>query len=796
MTDTESDLICRTCSYKSGIFDFEESLRRLQTANALGFEVLKKAANREQKCMPKMFHTDVPQDLLFAYDMYESDELLQDLLLQSMNDVSVRPLSITGDGNCLFTSLSILLTGNADRSSELRCRCIIELATKASEYEIALKEYERLDISEISGNVSILDRICNLSTCNGVGEILAAASVSFRSIIIYQPNLEDSSHKVFTFDAMTSRKCPVIMLVSSATHGTEEAGMWLPYHLAPVVPRRLKHTKTKVPFTRLRKKRFNVDLDDFDENSAKRSAICTGSSDLHDKSDATYRQVLSAEERLATSSKLLDGPDATYRQVLSAEERLATSSQSQEEPVVGEPVSSGKVRNFMSLIDIVNECKSPSQTAFYPRQNPTESGTILLTCSVAEAKEDGWRWRNSGGGRTFYVNGNGHELHRSGTKFFKKMRQGRAKSTLIEVTSEDAVFFMTMNYFVHVSNQLFRRRITQYRQISPSSEDGLVLVEYVKRGDGALCFPAHGNSKSCQPFVPTDKETLDEIRDRASEGQNAKIIYRRVDKCRDLKQVYNMKSVAKDVSYKSNGDPWLAVQSQHFLACEGSPFVKAFHVEDQQMSAIMYTASQARHMQLIRFGNPGHIDTTFGSAAYVTYIGYRNVRLEDTRTGQAPFFIGPSMIHSKEKDSNHINLFLLHLRNALNLTSAYIVTDECSVLERRLHEVWPDIVHGLGREHLIANFRENGHKHDVAARQLDKMKSQIFGPSSSSDLPLLENVTEHDFERELNFLMSRWSKEGCQARKFAEWIKVRTFELYKPWMSKIILIINVALRSI
>ena len=65
-------------------------------------------------------------------DPPQYSHLLQDAvansLLRHFHSSDLVALQSTGDGNCLFNSLSILLIGNEDLSVELRCRVAVELA--------------------------------------------------------------------------------------------------------------------------------------------------------------------------------------------------------------------------------------------------------------------------------------------------------------------------------------------------------------------------------------------------------------------------------------------------------------------------------------------------------------------------------------------------------------------------------------------------------------------------------------------------------------------------------------------
>ena len=106
------------------------------------------------------------------------------------------------------------------------------------------------------------------------------------------------------------------------------------------------------------------------------------------------------------------------------------------------------------------------------------------------------------------------------------------------------------------------------------------------------------------------------------------------------------------------------------------------------------------------------------------------------------------------------------------------MTDECGILSKTIRETWPDAKHALGKEHLIARFRAKGQELHVPPRQLDRMKTEVFGPGISDNL--LSAKTREEFYLRFGRLQSRWQQQGDCAAMFAEWIEVNMVKSLIP----------------
>ena len=125
----------RCCLTSDRVFNFQASLSRL-SAGANDRNGLKSAAMVESICLrndPVMRADDTPDYSGLKLDSYALN-VLKDC---GGGNVGRRPLHVSGDGNCLFNSVSVLLSGTRVMATELRVRCCVELVLNEKLYQRA-----------------------------------------------------------------------------------------------------------------------------------------------------------------------------------------------------------------------------------------------------------------------------------------------------------------------------------------------------------------------------------------------------------------------------------------------------------------------------------------------------------------------------------------------------------------------------------------------------------------------------------------------------------------------------------
>lgn len=373
----------------------------------------------------------------------------------------------------------------------------------------------------------------------------------------------------------------------------------------------------------------------------------------------------------------------------------------------------------------------------------------------------------------FYINGEARTVKegRDGCYVIQERSGKRYKRRTME--ANEHVTLVKFQYFRHASNPSYSKRISTLRRVQPKEENSCFIVEYINSDKSRpLTLPPHGNRKGVEPFLPTDKFALQQAKELVNAGVRTRKVYQSLPQLRNKKQVYSLKK-KNPLMYPN--DPWKDIIELQMTPGEsGNKFVRSVHLEERQISSVVYNENQSSSLHLAGHSNPIHIDTTYGDSAYYTYMAYEDTRLVNIHTNKHPMIIGPGLLHSKEKDTTAIGLFLSHVQQN-HKVQPYFVTDECPVLERRIHEIWPNAVHGLGREHLITNFRRMCRKNSIPTEVQDEIKEEIFGPSRYHDLiPLMDTCSEEEFGRVIAKIFAKWQSVNS-AKKVIEWLKVRYY---------------------
>jgi hypothetical protein len=369
-------------------------------------------------------------------------------------------------------------------------------------------------------------------------------------------------------------------------------------------------------------------------------------------------------------------------------------------------------------------------------------GSVKFVISAEGSTDDGWRWHRTAGGERRYFLAGGERCHLVAGQFCTKVRRGRQFLNEL-VPAEQRIYEITPSQFVHVTASNYHKRVSEVRQVQPLGSESAAhafVVEYLWRGEKqVLSQLAHGNATTNvqQPFEPTDREVLTRVRAEIEVGNaDCSDLYDKYKpQLRNKRQIYNLKA---DVQRHAHGeartqDPWNGILSIHQAGGDLGEFIKSIAINDRQLSVFCSTPEGLSNLETnVGFGNPSHFDTTFGSCAYLTYVAFRNIKLIDRDSGRSPLFIAAGVIHSKEKDSHAIALLLTQIRDRCKF-QPYVITDECAVLEKRLHETFPAVRHALGREHLISNFLNRAHAMKVPQHLIPRLKAAFFGPPALVD---------------------------------------------------------------
>jgi hypothetical protein len=257
-------------------------------------------------------------------------------------------------------------------------------------------------------------------------------------------------------------------------------------------------------------------------------------------------------------------------------------------------------------------------------------------------------------------------------------------------------------------------------------------------------------------------------------GVPASKVANQVSGIRNMQQLYNWTSQIRRKDVSKQDSPWSGLLRMTWSNDGDAAYVKGLHSSsDGQVSAWLYSDSQLLKLSSqAGVGNPISIDTTFGDCAYVTFLACADLRLARKDTGTNPTFIGPAMLHSKERDPEALKGFLLHLKSLLPELQPVFCSDQDSMILHRVKEVWPDCVQVLGREHLLMNLADKCRSLGMTLATQNSIKADVFGPSAAADRPsLLDADTIEAFDRRLEEYLRVWEKIAPPA--FLKWIRVR-----------------------
>lgn len=147
------------------------------------------------------------------------------------------PLSSTEDGNCLYNSISILLTGTERLSRELRIKTIFEMILNRESYnDTTFSKYASSDVN--SFEEEMLNSIKN-GTYSGLREIAALSTVLETEIFSIYPMIQnpcvhrDDLNTIF-YLKRTQTSNRQLNIMWTHTSNTNLVG-WCPNHFVPVV---------------------------------------------------------------------------------------------------------------------------------------------------------------------------------------------------------------------------------------------------------------------------------------------------------------------------------------------------------------------------------------------------------------------------------------------------------------------------------------------------------------------------------------------------------------------------------
>ena len=230
------------------------------------------------------------------------------------------------------------------------------------------------------------------------------------------------------------------------------------------------------------------------------------------------------------------------------------------------------------------------------------------------------------------------------------------------VTMEEGVYVLEKTYWVHLTDDDFRRRL--WRLINWRGEPvKYVMLEYSFKGEEhAISRTPHHNSKETKkPFLRTEKSTKDIVKALVRTGKRPSEVYDTVFqekgglmKAESLSslprqsQPGNFKTALRETSKKD--ELWTIANMSKEEAKDGHPFVRfsdcstgnVFLADDRQMADLQRFCTNPQ-----RFGVLG-INTVFNCGNfYATPTTYPHPLLVDKKTLKSHTMMGPVSVHKR-----------------------------------------------------------------------------------------------------------------------------------------------------
>ena len=134
--------LCTRCAYTDGKFNISASLSRLAASIEGGSLMI---ALRTERLLMRTYGVSLPERI--SKELASTQDPTATRILQQMHPIllkSFTPLSIVGDGNCLFRAVSRRLFGTENQHMIIRLLTALEIAEHPNYYNTKSQDYNDL----------------------------------------------------------------------------------------------------------------------------------------------------------------------------------------------------------------------------------------------------------------------------------------------------------------------------------------------------------------------------------------------------------------------------------------------------------------------------------------------------------------------------------------------------------------------------------------------------------------------------------------------------------------------------
>ncbi|XP_033096396.1 vertnin-like isoform X1 [Anneissia japonica] len=185
---------------------------------------------------------ELPIETLVAHGQCRPDSMAENILLKFEQNPKYLPVSVSGDGNCFFNSLSVAMYGSESKATEIRLLTALEMLENQLYYEHI---HAGSRISHVSPDFEISCKDClREGGFSSAWTMHAAASVLERPIISIYPPLNGLVDNCFVilnkhFTPRTSSTKRPIRIMWTVFGSSGSTGTWTPNHFVPLLPVRI-----------------------------------------------------------------------------------------------------------------------------------------------------------------------------------------------------------------------------------------------------------------------------------------------------------------------------------------------------------------------------------------------------------------------------------------------------------------------------------------------------------------------------------------------------------------------------
>lgn len=758
--------LCLNCTYSNNHFDYEKALERLsvltirnQLLNGAKLEAIL-LRNEEKYC------SLIPN---LSFKHLKSDLISQDIL-SSLN-LSIpgrRPIHVSGNGNCLFNSISIALCGSEKYATELRVRTCVELVTNKQKYvgsgmfELVSPDY---------------DESCRDAATDGgyssVWTMMAAASVIGQPIqSIYPPLngiLDQTVGILNTILKPTESKSFNPVLIMWTSTGIKRDTTWTANHFVPLVCELSKTYEHEMVLV-------SGDDDILSDSSCKENEtssvnMISGNQNTKITQNEIFfdpRRVLEMKNEtvlVSEGDQKLPDPSCKHEGTNSVntisgyQNPKTTPKEIFFNPGKALEISIEEVETSLTTKYSGNHIlKNNLDRKFLDVEKVLEivtcDSTIILDELPKRVKENEFfclnmkpnNVRKSRGSKMIFNDNCGAWESTSvsvKTSYFVKSHSGILISCIkkkglfckdsrnickpIEPQPREQDLVVMKRYYARLKRSKdYKKRVSWFEQFAGISSEILdrSVVEYLGN------FPendisVHGNSKhTTQEYIrqsPTSKQQLlVELKSRKTVKQIFSDNFNTEQAPRDSKQIHNMKYILNrkqqlDSSYRMNTVD--DIQNIINMASTSHPFVREIiQSSGKPPNIICYSDNQLVHFQNACKNSIIGVDRTFNlGPCFVTCTVFQESNLKRKGTSTNPIILGPIYLHWDGMFQTY-QRFFTHLASQLDTsvcatevsTNDLIVgTDEEKALLKAVKSSFPNAKITLCTRHLEDNFKRH-----------------------------------------------------------------------------------------